>query len=203
MIDATPSPAPAAPAIQIRSPRQKKALQTIIATGAAVCLAASAGGYLLGVRPAIAAIAAENAVNADLAEKQRQTDDAARKLQSTRNRLAEANRAVAALPLRLEPAAAANLRLNRLAEVAQASGVLIDVMQPQAVVDGPHYQTVPIRVAGNGPYQACAAFLHAVRAQFPDVTIQSFEAINGSPGRGANNASFRIDLAWHTTPARK
>jgi Tfp pilus assembly protein PilO len=172
---------------------------TLLVTGLA-CAAITAVGYLLGVHPALAARADNAALEAELAQRQSTAAGVSSQLAAVRHRLEQTRRDVAALPLRLEPATAINRRLNRLAESAQAAGVVVHELQPSAVMDGPHYQTVPIRLAGSGTYPACAGFLHQLRTQFPDVTIRSFEAANPTVTRDQNSGAFRIELEWHTTP---
>jgi hypothetical protein len=77
--------------------------------------------------------------------------------------------------------------------------VTLNEIQPGTPTEGPHYLTVPIRVGGSGSYPACAALLHNLRERFPDTTIQSFDLQNAAPGQGENLATFRMELAWHTS----
>jgi Tfp pilus assembly protein PilO len=169
---------------------------------AAVCAAVTAAGYGLGISPTVEHLAEHRARLDELAARRDAGARLRADLAAVRRRLDQTTRAVADLPLRLEPAAALNGRLHRLAEAATAAGVTLDEMQPQPAVDGPHYQTVPVRVAGGGTYPACAAFLHALRADFPDTAVRAIEATNPSPARDGNAVVFRLDLAWHTMPAR-
>ena len=169
--------------------------------GVLACAALSAGSYLLGVRPALGRQAERVAAEQDLKDHLAQAERAAADLVAVRRRLVVAGEELAALPLRLEPASGVNRRLNELAQVAAAAGVTLNEVQPQPAVDGPHYQTVPIRVAGTGSYPACAAFLHALRARFPDTSVRAFEAVNPAAARTGNVATFRVELAWHTEAA--
>jgi Tfp pilus assembly protein PilO len=175
----------------------------VVGLGLLACAGLSAGSYLLGVRPAIARLADRAAAEEELHARQAAADKAVADLAVARARLAAARRELDALPLRLEPAAAVNRRLNQLAEAAAAAGVTLNEVQPHPPVDGPHYQTVLIRVGGTGGYPACAAFLHAVRDRFPDTSVRLFEAQNPTPDRDRNVAGFRLDLAWHAAPAAK
>lgn len=185
------------------SPRQRKAFWQVTAAGVTACLAATAGGYVLGVSPALDHLTERRANLDELATRRQKAIDLRADAAAAAKRLVDARREVADLPLRLEPASAVNRRLNRLAEAAAAAGVALNEMQPQPAADGRHYQTVPIRVAGTGSYPACAAFLHALRAQFPDTAVRSVDATNAAPGRTGNVATFRLELDWHTAPATK
>lgn len=184
-------------------PVQRKKLYQVIGYTTAACLGISVAGYFLGIAPAIANVSERQAEMEELANRRQQVASGKTDLANTRRRLDEAKRDVAELPLRLEPASAVNTRLNRVAEAAAAAGVNLNEMQPQPAVDSQHYQTVPIRVTGSGTYSACAAFLHAMRTQFPDTAVQGIDMQNSSPGKDGNIANFRLDLEWHTTPARK
>ena len=170
----------------------------VAGVGVLVCAGLSAGSYLSGLRPVLGRQAERVAAEQDLQGRLVRADRASADLVAVRRRLVTANEELAALPLRLEPASAVNRRLNELAQVAAAAGVTLNEVQPQAAVDGPHYQTVPIRVTGTGSYPACAAFLHALRARFPDTSVRAFEAHNPSVARTSNVATFRVELAWHT-----
>jgi Tfp pilus assembly protein PilO len=184
-------------------PAQRKKLWQVISWSTAVCIGISAGGYFLGIAPAIAHVSERNADLAELANRQQDAAQAKKDLVSTRKRIEQAKKEVAELPLRLEPATVINGRLNRLAEAASTAGVTLNEMQPQPAVDSQHFQTVPIRVNGSGTYPAVAAFLHTLRTQFPDTAVVLIDAQNQSPGKENNVATFRLDLEWHTTPVRK
>lgn len=169
----------------------------------AICGAVSGAGYYIGISPALAGLVERRAQEQELADRRQRVTQLATELGDTRRKLAVARKNLADLPLRLEPSSAVNRRINLLAGVAGDAHVTLNEIQPQSAIDGIHYQTVPIRVAGSGEFPACAAFLHMLRTQFPDTTVKSFEILNGNPGRSGNTASFRIELAWHTTPGVK
>src|SRR3954452_19010138 len=102
-------------------PGQRKKLWQVISWSAAVCIGISAGGYFLGIAPAIAHVSERNADLAELANRQEQATQAKKDLITTRKRIEQAKKEVEELPLRLEPAAVVNGRLNRLAEAASAA----------------------------------------------------------------------------------
>jgi len=169
----------------------------------AVCGVISSIGYYVGIAPALAGLVERRAQENDLADRRHNVSRLATEILETRQQLAAAKKDLASLPLRLEPASAVNRRINWLASVAGESGVTLDEIQPQPAIDGPHYQTVPIRVAGSGEFPACAAFLHVLRERFPDTSVRSFDIQNAQPNPDKNVAAFRIELDWHTTPVAR
>jgi len=173
------------------------------AVAAGACGLMTAGAWLFGVDPALAKRDAAAADQTELTDRRQKAKSLADNLATARRQLADTTREVDALPLRLEPAAAVNARLARLAHVAGETGLGVDEIQPGPPVDGPFYQTVPIRVSGTGTYPTCAAFLHQLRRQFPDTAVKSFDCINPSPARDRPQATYRLELVWYTAPVRK
>src|SRR3954453_16927751 len=78
------------------------------------CVALSAGGYALGVRPAVARAARDAADRAELAERHKQAGELSGAATAARVDLLVTRDALAALPLKLEPASEVNQRLARL-----------------------------------------------------------------------------------------
>lgn len=170
------------------------------AAGAFVCAALSAGAYLVGVRPAMARHEATETRQADLKAARQKAANLAGTRNSTLAQLAETNKAVQNLPLRLEPVSSVNQRLLRLTDLATKECLLtIDEMRSGAAVDGADYQTVPILIAGSGTYPACAKFLHRLRTVFPDTAVRSFETTNNSASPDTPAATFQFDLVWHAS----
>ena len=180
-------------------PEQRAYSRKVAMIGLAACLGISAAGYFIGIAPALAGLVERRSQEKDLAGQKDKSRDLAAELKDTRRNLVTARQEQAELPLRLEPASAVNRRLNQFAVVAGESKVTLNEIQPGAATEGQHYRTVPIRIGGSGSYPACAALLHNLRERFPDTTIQSFDLQNAAPGQGDNLASFRMELAWHTS----
>jgi Tfp pilus assembly protein PilO len=170
----------------------------IYVAGAIVCAALSTGAYLMGVRPAMARHEETETRQAELKAARQRAANLAGTRNSTLAQLADTNKALQNLPLRLEPVSTVNQRLLRLTDLATKECLLtIDEMRSGAVVDGPDYQAVPILIAGSGTYPACAKFLHRLRTVFPDTAVRSFETINNSASPDAPAATFQFDLVWH------
>src|SRR3954449_2933073 len=75
------------------------------------CVALSAGGYALGVSPAVARAARAAADRAELAERRKQAGELSAAAATARAELVRTRDALAALPLKLEPASEVNQRL--------------------------------------------------------------------------------------------
>ena len=168
--------------------------------GAVVCAALSAGAYGIGVRPATLRHAEQVAKQGELRAARQKANKLGGQLNTARAELARVNEAIANLSLRLEPVTQINQRLARLTDLADSIKpvkLTIDEMRPGVISEGRDYKTVPIYIAGNGTYPACAAFLHGLRKSFPDMAVLSFETTNNSASPDTPAATFHIDLAWH------
>jgi Tfp pilus assembly protein PilO len=171
----------------------------LYASALLTCGALSAGGYWLGISPAMARAAHTAADRAELAERRKQAGELSAAATAARAELLVTRDALAALPLKLEPASAVNQRLARLTDMAAESSLSVAEVRPGTLVEGRDFDSVPIAIAGTGTYPACAAFLHRLHERFPDIAVRSFRAGQGEANAGS--ASFGIDLVWHT--ARK
>ena len=172
----------------------------IYLAGGLVCAALSAGAYFLGVRPAMARHEDQESRQADLKAARQKAANLVGTRNNTLAQLAETNKAMESLPLRLEPVSGINQRLLRLTDLATKECLLtIDEMRSGAAADGADYQTVPILIAGSGTYPACAKFLHQLRRVFPDTAVRSFETTNNSASPDAPAATFQFDLVWHAS----
>lgn len=169
----------------------------IYAAGAAVCAAMTAGVYLFGVRPAARKHEEAQSRHQELNDRKRQAAALVGQLTSSRAQLAAVNQALVRQTLQLQPSNTLNHRISRLNELAEASGLTIDEIRSGQPEDGPDYLTLPILIAGNGTYPACARFLHKLRVTFPDMAVRSFETTNNSASPDSPAATFQFDLAWH------
>lgn len=167
----------------------------LYASALLTCLALSAAGYALGVSPAMSRAAQTAADRAELAERRKQAGELSAATTAARADLVVTRDALAALPLKLEPASAVNQRLARLANMAAESNLSVAEVRPGALAEGRDFDSVPISIAGTGTYPACAAFLHRLHDRFPDTAVRSFRAGQAEAG----SASFGIDLVWHTS----
>ena len=170
--------------------------------GAVVCAGLSAGAYAVGVRPAARRHAADVARQAELRAARQKASNLAGQLNTARAELARVNDAIASGSLRLQPVTEINQRLSRLTQLAESIRpvkLTIDEMRPGTVSEGPDYKTVPILIAGNGTYPACATFLHELRKSFPDMAVISFDTTSNGASPDSPAATFQFELAWHAS----
>jgi Tfp pilus assembly protein PilO len=170
--------------------------------GAVVCAALSAGAYAVCVRPAAKQHAVEVARQAELRAAKQKANNLAGQLNTARADLSRVNDAIASGSLRLEPVTQVNQRLSRLTQLAESIKpvkLTIDEMRPGTVSEGPDYKTVPILIAGNGTYPACATFLHELRKSFPDMAVISFDTTANGATPDSPAATFQFELAWHAS----
>ena len=168
--------------------------------GAIVCASLSAAAYGIGVRPASLRRAEQVTKQTELRTTRQKANKLAGQLNTARAELARVNESIASLPLRLEPVTQINQRLARLTDLADSIKpvkLTIDEMRPGVISEGRDYKTVPIYIAGNGTYPACAAFLHGLRTTFPDMAVLSFDTTNNSASPDAPAATFQFELVWH------
>lgn len=173
-------------------------LWQIYGAGALVCAGLTFGAWAVAVRPLLDGRAERQALAAQLAERVRAAADRTAALDAANRQLDQVKAALARTPLRLESDALLNQRLARVTTLAAESGLRMDEIQPGAPEDGPHYRTVPVRLVANGPYAACATFLHRLRDEFPDTGARGFDAANAAPDPENPVATLRLELLWFT-----
>lgn len=181
-----------------------KALRTIDAVGAGVCLVLTGAMFVLGVQPMLQRQAELSAAEVALQAKRTEAQQSELAFTVARRQVMLAESAAAARPLRLQPLARLNAWLALIAETATSAGVELDQLEPQRALHAQHYETVPIRVVGRGSYTATTRFLHVLHEAMPDIAVPSLK-LEGNPqanGAGAP-ARFEFDLLWHAagTPA--
>jgi Tfp pilus assembly protein PilO len=158
------------------------------------CAGLSAGGYALGVAPAMSRAAQAESDRVELADRKQRAADLTAQVANSRADLAATREALVALPLRLEPAALVNERIAKLTDMASDARLSVSEIRPGIATEGRDFDSVPITIAGTGSYPACADFLHRLHDRFPDTAVRSFRAGQAEGG----TASFSVDLVWHT-----
>lgn len=170
---------------------------------AGVCVGLTVVAYLLGVQPLLETRQHAAAQQAQLQERHATASQLTSTLEDLRRELGNAKLELARTPLRLQSATLVNQRLQAVAQLATECGVALDEMRPGAAADSTHYQTVPIRIVGSGPYAKCALFLRDLRRTFGDMGVRTFNAANSEPGSPQPNAIFQAELVWFTELPRK
>ena len=175
------------------------ALWRLDAAGAVLALALGASFYFLGVEPLRRTRSANETARQALAAAQSSADRSRAELRDLEGQVAEARRAMAAAPLRLESTARMNTRMAEFNALASTRGLVVDEVRPGSPSAGPWFTEVPIRIAGSGPYASCLFFLNALASQFPDTGVAAIE-LRGDPTTDDTPAIFTFDLVWYAAP---
>ena len=172
----------------------------IDAAGIAACALLAAAAFMVGFKPLLDHEAERLTQRERAAQQRRQLSDLNRTEETLRRERERVRRAVDESEVHLQPADRLNAHVAKVADLAAACGLRIHEVEPAGTVRHEHYETAPIRLAGEGAYPACAAFIRRLREAFPDTAVASFD-LTGSPQSPDTPATFRFTLTWHAAPA--
>lgn len=172
----------------------------VYASGAGVCAAVWVMVWLTLLSPALRQREARIAKANELVARRHKAGEVAGALGAVRKKTESVEAALGRTAMRLEPATLVNDRLARLTELANECGLGVDEVQPGEITDGPHYQSVALKLAGSGNYPAFARFLHRLHDAFPDTGVRGMDTSNNSPNPVVPVVSFRLDLVWYAAP---
>ena len=127
------------------------------------------------------------------------------RLQRTRSQMEQSRREAAALVAKVAAADAASpvsdtldQRLLDISSVATKLGLQIDSVEPGSPTKRPDGDVVTtVAATGHGTYSRTVAFIQQLRADAPDLTIETIQ-LNAAMERGC---SFRVSLNWWSPPA--
>jgi len=111
--------------------------------------------------------------------------------------MTEVARTLESSELELQSAGRINQRIAELTELAVASGMQIQRIDPGAKHREPLFDAVPIDLGGQTTYRNYLLFLRAAHARFPDISVTEF-SIASRPGDSADTAQFKLRLCWFT-----
>jgi Tfp pilus assembly protein PilO len=167
--------------------------------GAAVCAAMTLAVCLGGIVPLAGSHEEVLKMQAETVAQQSQAARLDATLTATREKLRQAQKKLDESPLRLETSTNVFRRLSDVSALASDSGLSLDDIRPGPAAVGTYCDTVPIAMAGNGTYRACAAFLARLCRVMPDTGVSSLEvaAVGVDP---SGSGKFHFDLEWHVAP---
>lgn len=168
------------------------------AIGAAACVLASVLVVLVGVVPVRSARARAEEEQARVSEARRQAEEASSARRLAERELAELQLSASDTPT-LRPADQVNRRLAELNELAAACNLSVHEVKPGEARDAGRYRTVPIRLAGVGPYPDVAEFLRRLRVEHRDLGVPEFRLVSLENAEGTTGA-FVFNLAWYAAP---
>ena len=179
-------------------------LRVVHGTGAGVCVLLSLLLYVMAISPMMAHHQAQKVMQAELEAERDKARQIAQVTQRMQAELVSTERAVADYALKLEPVTALNRRVSQLTALATQIGLQINEIRPRQAQPGTFYQTVPIRVAGEGSYLASIAFIHALHATLPDISVASLKLYGRVvPGQQETVSTFEFELIWYAEPDQK
>ena len=170
--------------------------------GALAWLALTLVAYVAWLRPVLDRGVHERVRREQLSRLQAEASGLSARLAELEAELAEARTTLQQSPARLRSARNVNHRLTHLADLAAASSLKVDQVQPGFAGAAGSPEMVPIRLSGYGSFRRCVEFLRQLRQDLPDMSITAFE-LTGKPASvdPAGQTRFQFDLLWRTEAA--
>ena len=172
----------------------------IFAAAALCCAALSTACWIFAIGPALAQREARAGQTAQLEIRHRKADALTSQLAAVHRRRQAVEQSLLHSSLHLQSARIVNDRLARLTDLANAAGLSIEQIQPGQTANGPHYQTVALKLAGSGTYPAVARFLNQLHEKFPDTGVRAIDSTSGGTDPLAPLVNFRFELTWYAAP---
>lgn len=172
----------------------------IDATGFAAAALLTAAAFMLGFKPMLEHEARQLAQRYQAAQHRQQLSELNTTLDQLRRERAQVRQTIAESKVRLQPVSQLNTHVSRIANLAAASGLRVHEVEIGEMVRHEHYETAPIRLAGDGSYPACASFMHRLHEAFPDTAVASL-ALTGRPQQADDLTAFHFTLTWHAAPS--
>lgn len=93
-----------------------------------------------------------------------------------------------------------NSQLASIAALASKRGMQLRNIEPGRPSAEADRVELPIHLTGVAGYRDCAAFLHALRDDFPDTSVSSLR-LSAHPDGDRTLVDFDINLRWYATSA--
>lgn len=171
-------------------------------TGVAVIAGLSVIAYFGLVSPAIAHHEMAQAQGVELAVQRNKARDLDRSLRAVHDQLTQMQTAIEKANFKLDPPTALNERLAMITDVAGRNRLQVDTIESGVMTPFPRYSTIAIRLSGRGSYRSCSAMLKQIRETMPDVGVSAIQMTSAGVNTDIN-ATFAIELLWHTQPQQK
>lgn len=166
-----------------------------------VLLAAATGGWFVaGLRPLLSAKQRAAALGETVGDERDAIRDLAQQRDEAMQSLARLEEELSQTTVRLKPASALNAQLAALTRLAEGEGIAVERIEPGAAAETALATRVPLRLAGRGGSPNAVRFLAALRRNFPDIAVESFEValLGGSCEAAAPEAAtLRFDCVWY------
>ena len=170
------------------------------ALGICACVVLTLVFHIAGVLPVLRQHAHNVKQHVELESQKTKAAKLAAAADNLAHRLRKVGQALDDAPVQLQTTRQLNQRLAHLASLAAECGLAIDQTHSDRPYSSTWYQTVPIRLVGEGTYPTCALFLSKLRQTFPDTGVSALE-LAGEPHSNSAASQFTFDLVWYTQPA--
>ncbi|HUS90473.1 MAG TPA: type 4a pilus biogenesis protein PilO [Phycisphaerae bacterium] len=166
-------------------------------TVAAACVAAALPLCLAKVNPLLRPHSHLQQEHRRLEELRATAADLAAAVERQRTSLSQTRRDLAEERRRLQSAGNVNLRIARLADLAEKTGLTVDEIVPGDRSLLGLCWAVPVRLRASGNYPTCVLFLRKLKGAFPDTAVGAFD-LSGKPEEPGKPIQFQVRLLWHT-----
>ena len=163
--------------------------------GVVICILISVIGFAVGVFPVVQARAQLKDDRHELSLRREMLADYEEKIDRVNQRIDELQKEVTATAVVLQDLTVLNQQLARLASLASQCGLIVHGVVPGEVMITTRCRLVPIRLTGQGGYQAAATLLRRFHELFLDIHVDGFELIS-DPQSTSLTKNIQFDLMW-------
>jgi Tfp pilus assembly protein PilO len=183
------------------NPVLRRLTRSIDIAGAAACVSVVAALIFGGIVPLLHHRTDARMRTKELIKQRHRVEVAKASVVSMQAQLAAAHAALAQNPIHLEDAGRINHRLARINDLASGRGLQVQGVDPGNTTRGTRYQTIDMKLAGQGGYRGCVQFLRDLHDKFPDTAVTAFR-LSGNPQEIDQPAAFSFELRWYASPAQ-
>jgi Tfp pilus assembly protein PilO len=169
------------------------------AGGALVVLVLSSVLILSVIQPMWRQRADRSKVAGELTQQVSARDGLERERRALSTRLANVNESAERATIQLMGSGELNQQLASITDLAAASGVQVEALEPMNAVANAKFRLLPIRLSGRASYLATTRFFESLRQQLPDTSIRAFQMRSDNSG-SSPVAIISMELLWCTKP---
>ena len=150
----------------------------------------------MGIFPVVQARAQLKDDRHELSLRREMLTDYEEKVDHVKQRIDELQKEITITTVVLQDLTVLNQQLARLASLASQCGLVVHGVVPGEVMNTTRCRLVPIRLTGQGGYQAAATLLRRFHDLFLDVHVDGFELIS-DPQSTSLTKNIQFDLTWY------
>jgi Tfp pilus assembly protein PilO len=183
------------------NPAVRRLTRSLDAAGAAACAIIVAALIFGGLMPLLSHRGDADASRRELAHQRQRVAAGKAAVAQLQRQLAEARAELARYPVHLEDARRVNHRLARITSLATSRGLEVQGVEPGGIARGLRYQTIALKLTGNGGYRGCVRFLHDLHEQLPDTAVIAVRLAGNPQQENGAPPTFEFELRWYAAPA--